>query len=577
MATTVTNTTPPWLSYQQTGNPANIVDSPTVAAAIGGKVDATGGQMAASTSAYGLAGGAITPIGRLISDWFAMRAYGCPLIGTSGHDDLPGLQALVADCIANNLNGIPRLDIVIPPGTDLYLSAPLVTTGCWVTIRGAGMYSSRIIMAPGAAGAIIHGTTSSPAKGPIQVQDVGFWDGNQSGSGVPAISACFDPAHTSALSNSVFNNVFFRFFSQAFHGTDVARDGLFTNCISYAPDYAISPLAAFSCVGSSSNTFGCYTFVGNGCRQVNHVLLFDFYSQTQMEGVRLTDCTSYGGGLIRAYMSPTPASLSGVTTYQAPIYYITNCDWQGQGPGIDLYRCSDVRIVGGFYIADALQSSPPANVFTDPAGTSRTFRRHMSFQSCDGVQMSGVRLDTLSTYEAGAALVWVSNDTTYFKARDTLVQSATSKSIYGFYYQSGGNNNRCRALDTDWIVWNGGNKIYDPGGAQIEQEAVFDPVNYIFYGNVDTTGRYTIDILYSNLTADSNNRYSVTYPSMRQAGGQLFNGTPPFPTISVQNASPQSAAASVTVVSFTATGCVWELQGASSGYQANFKVHLSGY
>jgi len=46
MATTVTNTKPQWRSYQQTGNPSDIVDSPTVADAIGGKVDGQGGQAA---------------------------------------------------------------------------------------------------------------------------------------------------------------------------------------------------------------------------------------------------------------------------------------------------------------------------------------------------------------------------------------------------------------------------------------------------------------------------------------------------------------------------------------------------
>lgn len=44
MSETVTNYTPPWKSYQQTGNPADIVQSPAVAGAIGNKVDATGGQ-----------------------------------------------------------------------------------------------------------------------------------------------------------------------------------------------------------------------------------------------------------------------------------------------------------------------------------------------------------------------------------------------------------------------------------------------------------------------------------------------------------------------------------------------------
>ena len=47
------NTTPGWKSYTQTGNVSDIVQSTTVAAAIGGKVDAVGGQVDCSLGLYG--------------------------------------------------------------------------------------------------------------------------------------------------------------------------------------------------------------------------------------------------------------------------------------------------------------------------------------------------------------------------------------------------------------------------------------------------------------------------------------------------------------------------------------------
>lgn len=572
----VTNNTPGWKSYMATGNAADIVSSPTVATAIGTKVDAVGGEIGPTTSAYGTYGSTSVAIGRLISDYEAMRSFACPLVGTSGNDDLPGLQAMVDAAVANNINGVPRLDIIIPPGTDIYLSAPLDTKGCWTTIRGAGMYSSRIIMASGAAGAIVHGTSSSKATNPIQIENVGFWDSNGSGSGVPAISAYFDYTQMSAMTALVMTNVFFRYFSQALIATDVPRDAILTTCISYAPDNTITSLSAFKFVGSDGNTHGCYTFIHDNCRQVNHLMLFDYYSDTQLEGVRITNCTSYGGGMVRAYMSPTPSSLSGVTTYQSPIWYITNCDWQGQGPAIDLYRCSDVVITRGFTIADELATTVPANVYTDPAGNSRSFRAHMWFEGCDGVYLDRVRMDTLSTYEAGACLCYVSSDTTYFEAEKTLVQSSTTADIYGFYYQSGGNNNRCAAMNTKWIVWNGGNKIYDPSGTQIEQEAVYDPANNIYYGNVDISGRYNVQFKFDNQTANSSNQITFTYPTPRQNGKTLFNGSAPFPFVSVYNGTGATAPG-ITVVAYSTTGCTIALEGTSSSYEGDYCIALSGY
>lgn len=51
------NYTPPWQSYQETGNVADIITSPTVAKAIGGKVDAVNGQSDSQTLTNANVGG----------------------------------------------------------------------------------------------------------------------------------------------------------------------------------------------------------------------------------------------------------------------------------------------------------------------------------------------------------------------------------------------------------------------------------------------------------------------------------------------------------------------------------------
>ncbi|WP_415539768.1 hypothetical protein [Gluconobacter oxydans] len=569
--TTVTNSQPSWRSYMATGNPADIVPSPTVAAQFAGKVDAVDGQIGPTTALFHPSAGSVEA-GDIVADYFFLRARGCALDGKT--DDRVALQSVIDACASSDTNSIPRLHIMLPPYVDLLLSGPVSTASCWTHIRSHGLYGARILMASGGAGAIVHGTAASPAQYALQVENIWFQDANASGSGVPAINAYFTATNMSGWSALVMDNVVFRRFSQAVLGTNVPRDALLRNCFSYGPDGKVSD-SAFKFVGSSDNTHGCYTFNGINCRSVNHLFLFDFYSDTQMEGGRFYNCTAYaGGGLCRIYVNATPASLPGVTTYQSPLWYFTDCDWQGQGPAFDLYRVSGCIIRGGFLIADALSSAPPSCVYTGPNGDTYQFRSYVRLKGCDGVYMDRVRMDANAYMESVWAMVYVCNDTTYFHSDLAHVQSSAT-SGYGFCYEAGGQNNRCRALDTQWAHWAGGNKIYDPDGTQIEQEAVYDPVNDIYYGNVDRGGLYEIDLYYDNLIADSNNQYSVTYPVMRQAKGQLFNGTPPFPSIVPHNGTG-AACPSITVVNYTATGCVFALSGASSSYEGNFKISLRG-
>lgn len=126
----VTNTTPDWKSYQATGNIADIVSSPTVASAIGGKVDGENGQ-AENTQLYtptisspAVTGGTLTgtdvsssevvttgavtsrKLSGKLSEFVSVKDFGA--LGDGTTDDTSAIQSALNSGIST---------IFVPPGT----------------------------------------------------------------------------------------------------------------------------------------------------------------------------------------------------------------------------------------------------------------------------------------------------------------------------------------------------------------------------------------------------------------------------------------------------------------------------
>jgi len=558
-----------------------IARAADVLAALEQKIDAQGGDASglsldATSSVAGPS--ASVKIKALVADYFAIRAQGAALDGQT--DDAPAVNALIAQQIAaaGTNPSYVRVVIQLPPGVDLFLASPIVTQGFWTSIRGYSMATNRIIMKSGGVGCIVHGSPSSPAKGALDIQNVSFWDGNIAGSGVAAVQAYFDWQTLEPWTTSVMTNVLFRSFTQATNMTNVARDALWDNVVSYGPDNTISSLAAFGFYGTADNTFGVFTGVYKACRTVNHIFSFDFHSLCQLEGQRFYSCTSYSGwGFLRAWMTPTPAALPGVSNYQSPIWYATDCDWQGLGFAFDVQSIRNVIVRGGFYIANELSSG--TSIITGPNGQSRNHRSYMSFIGCGDVELDKVEFDGGGYMESTATLVYVDKTTSKFNARNSKI--LVPDSIAGAWeYESGGANNRCAALGTHWGEWGGAATVLDPDGTQVDQEAVFYPNSNLYIGSVDDNGLYTLRLKFLSQQADANNRIALTIPTRPSSmgGGPIFNGGQPEGlSVALLNGTAGAAAPAWTLFDVSNTNVTIELAGTSSSYQCDVWLIIPGF
>ncbi|GAN95346.1 hypothetical protein Geu3261_0020_009 [Komagataeibacter europaeus NBRC 3261] len=156
------NTTPAWKSYQETGDPTDIVTSPAVASAIGSKIDAVGGQatgtqLGAPVITGGSAGGtdlgastALSPLGKVkvTMAQLAGRQLNASDFGATGDgttDDTAAIQAAI-NAAQNIASGDIATGCVVRlnPGTYL-VSATLAISRPGVSLVGSGTESTVLL------------------------------------------------------------------------------------------------------------------------------------------------------------------------------------------------------------------------------------------------------------------------------------------------------------------------------------------------------------------------------------------------------------------------------------------------
>lgn len=447
-----------------------------------------------------------------------LAAFGCPMDGKTS--DVPGLQALVNMAEQVTINGLPRITIIVPPNTDLYFGETLQTGACAMTLKGYGKDSSRIIMGEGVPGVLQHGSVGSPARYPLQVEEIGFVDSNQSGSGSACISAYFNWETTELPTTFVMRNVQFRYFTQATWTCDAGRDILWDNVEAEGPDGVMQQKGAFYFTTSPSNGFGSFTGVFKACRTVNYLYGWDYWSNVQLEGQRFYSCTSYsGGGFCRAYLNP---STEGVTNYRSPIWYFHDCDHQGYFFALDLYGCRDVLVDAGFFILNTMGSG--ITIPASPDGIARTHRSWMSFRSCYAVRLRDVEFDSNGSSGSTTTGVYVDGTTNYFRSDRANV--LVGDTIAGFWeWDARVATNVCYEHDTLWGSWpeaNNANKILDASNNQPAESFLVDEA----CGEVRWNGHYFLRFGFTNLTTDSNGRLTIPFPTRPNGKPFLIAGTP---------------------------------------------------
>ncbi|MCP1274015.1 glycoside hydrolase family 55 protein [Gluconobacter albidus] len=523
--TTVTNSQPSWRSYMATGNPSDIVASPTVAAQFAGKVDAIGGQIGPTTEFAPLLGSTFVSAGTIVADAQMLRAYGAKFDGS--HDDGPAFNAIIAASASLGFVpapiSVPTILFLLPAGT-CYVATLIQSDNQNIVIRGAGVQNTVMLMAAGGPGIWRHGTDEKDssgnftglAKGYFQYSDLMFQDGNISGSGSIGVEINMAPNNLPVCMTTV-NYSFFKF-TRPMVVRNVQRGWHNSNGTFFGPDNVIQPYGAMEIVSNNTGN-PCFSYTHINVMTVNYEFGWDYQVAWQLEGQVFYSCRSYSGwGMVRAAVQPSALG-SGISHYQSVIWYFTDCDWQGYGYALDMANVRNVVVRGGYYITNENAPTPPADPIT---GDARTTRAYFSFTGSNAVFLDKVAVDFTDSTGSDTSIVYADATTTNLVS-DQMQILGTAKGRAAFEWASGGAANRCYEHETIYEAWNSDTpKILDGSNNQPAESFLIDQA----CGTVTRTGNYLLRFGFTNLTTDTNGRLTIPFPTRPNGNPFLIAGTP---------------------------------------------------
>lgn len=339
-----------------------------------------------------------------------LRSYGAQLDGIT--DDSGAIQRAIDNVVhLSSQNGHPAVAITLPAGNVL-LKKALLTHGADFALRGTGQNLTIIKMAPEGNGVLVHGEASKPAIGYLELSSLSIIDANPQGSGAPAIICYQSP--NAVQPAMTWQNIVFRKWRTAAKITNCPRNWYCENVAVYGPDFQMQIGAAFEITSTDSN--GCYSYIFIDIFIVNYTWGWLYNIRAPLEGQRFISCTCYNGwGMVRAVVQKSKNSEE---VYRSLLWSFENCDWQGLGYAFDMFGCRNIRISGGFYIANH-------NTTFLPIPDNRPRRRYFSFINCRDIIISGVEIDVLAHTENELSLIYISSSTKNIRAHDMIIACYT--------------------------------------------------------------------------------------------------------------------------------------------------------
>ncbi|MBS1067932.1 hypothetical protein [Gluconobacter cerinus] len=458
-------------------------------------------------------------------------------------DDLHVLQACIDESAVTTPNMACPSILFDLPAVTICLSGPLQTGGRNITLRGAGQDLTTLVMKTGGNGILTHGTSENPAKGYLQLQDIGFDDGNPKGSGCTGLSIHF--AADAPQAAMTWQGVSLRKWSQGATVVNCPRNWHCENVTVFGPDFAMQKASGFKIISEPHFIQGCFTYVFVNVLVANYSWGWDYDISSPLEGQRFYSCTCYNGwGMVRSRVHATPDRRNSIDeTYRSVIWYFMECDWQGFGYALDLVHCRNIIVRGGFYIANR-------NIDHLPIPDGRPRRRYMSFVDCGDILLDGVKFDVFAGSEPELSLVYVDGRSDNFRARDTNVLSyATIYCAFEFADPELPNHKRntLSEMDTLWAAWSGGEKVRDAGGNQISQTSLRD-----IGGEMTSGGQISLQ---GHVTIKADKKF-LSFP--RRSNGKSWFSAPPV--VSVQTIGSQGTA---TLSKVTVEGIYLEMSDSS--------------
>lgn len=348
-----------------------------------------------------------------------LRNYGARLDGVT--DDSDAIQKAIDTAVhLSTTSGRASVAITLPAG-HILLNKALFTRGVDFVLRGAGQDITIISMGRGGNGVLIHGKATDPAIGYLELANLSLVDSNSQGSGPPAVFCYQSP--TAAQPAMTWQNIAFRKWRTAAKITNCPRNWHCENVTIYGPDFQMQPGAALEI--NSVGPGGCYSYSFIDVFIVNYMWGWLYNVQSPLEGQRFIACTCYNGwGMVRVTVQNTKTGEQGEDIYRSLLWSFEDCDWQGLGYAFDMSGCRNIRISGGFYIANR-------NITSLPIPNGRPRRRYFSFINCRDIIMSGVELDVLAQTESTLSLIFIALSSKNIRIHDLIIASYAP--IYAVY------------------------------------------------------------------------------------------------------------------------------------------------
>jgi hypothetical protein len=463
--------------------------------------------------------------GPCVADEGLLRAYGAKLDGIS--DDAPAFQAILADALTSPFAWLQLPTVIFElPLASILIASIIDSGGVNCMVRGAGPNISVLGMRAGSPGAWVHGTQARPARGYLHFEDFTLRDlaTGGTGSGVPPLSAHWGPDAAGLGNGFTLRNMAFRGFGVGLQVTNLPRGWECSNVVVFGPDYGLVAGGGFNVTSTPDGVGGAFSYTFTNVLVSNFTWGWDFDINLPLEGVIFTSCRAYNGwGFCNADASLSRSSPGDLTPYyRSVLWEFTSCDWQGFGFALNMNRCRDITVRGGFWIFDALKSGVAAPV----AGRRAMF----NFQKCTEVLVDGAELAAGPACVDDFDLVRTDDDTIYAVFRGLQIVSFAPNPHAAFAIANLAAPNLVTETATQWVTWLAGSKVLDASSQQA-METIVARENTPgdgrgFYGTMDAFGRYTLAGLTQTLFTSEDRHVVVQFPT-RPNGSPFFIGGPP--------------------------------------------------
>lgn len=255
-----------------------------------------------------------------------------------------------------NRAGAKPCEVRLPPNCTWRRSFKVQSGVGDITLTGM---NSNIQDNPGLAVGWEHGTAAYPALGRFYTRGRIKCMAGTSGAG-QALLMRFSPNSAQDYTVSIHDLIVRNYGTDPIVCDGATRGIEFVNVQPFGPDFTVQPGNGIRFTGRY-HIPGGFSFILYNCQAVNYetAYYFETYDHGALEGVQIFRSRGYTGRTLVKFVNHI--FLADGLFYQPPIFYVTECDWQGTGPFVDFYGATNVRFTNNYLVFEINPAAPTGN------------------------------------------------------------------------------------------------------------------------------------------------------------------------------------------------------------------------